>query len=60
VVSEKDKCETCRAKKLIEETKNLDIEVEKGMKDGERIIFRREGDHQVTVITLQKMVVVYS
>jgi len=40
----KDKCKTCNGDKIATETKKLDIELEKGVPDGHRYNFGREGD----------------
>lgn len=50
VISEKDKCLNCRGKKVINETKVLEVHVDKGMRDGQKIYFRGEGDQQVIKI----------
>lgn len=39
------KCRTCRGQKLMEERKNLNVDVEKGSKEGKKIVFRGES-HQ--------------
>ena len=44
MISEKDRCNTCEGKKTVQETKILEVPVDKGMKDGQRIPFRGEGD----------------
>jgi DnaJ family protein A protein 2 len=43
-VKESDKCQKCKAKKVIKEKKILDVHVEKGMRDGQKITFRGESD----------------
>ncbi|XP_070576010.1 dnaJ homolog subfamily A member 2-like [Ptychodera flava] len=43
-INEKDKCKTCHGKKVVKESKILQVHVDKGMKDGQRITFRWEGD----------------
>uniref|UniRef100_R4FNQ3 Putative dnaj c chaperone protein n=1 Tax=Rhodnius prolixus TaxID=13249 RepID=R4FNQ3_RHOPR len=47
VISEKDKCAACIGKKVVTETKKLKVHVEKGMSDGEKIVFKGDGDHQI-------------
>lgn len=44
MISEKDRCNTCEGKKTVQETKILEVPIDKGMKDGQRIPFRGEGD----------------
>ncbi|WAR13341.1 DNJA2-like protein [Mya arenaria] len=43
-ISEKDKCKQCKGKKVTNENKILEVHVDKGMKDGQKIPFRGEGD----------------
>lgn len=40
----KESCPHCKGKKVVKEDKTLRIEVEKGMKDGEKIVFPRESE----------------
>lgn len=44
ILDEADKCQVCRGKKLKQMNKTLNIYVERGMKHGERIVFRGEAD----------------
>ena len=53
MISEKDRCNTCEGKKTVQETKILEVPIDKGMKDGQKIPFRGEGD-QVVNMTLEK------
>ena len=39
-------CPHCKGKKIVREDKKLRIEIEKGMKDGQRIVFEKESEHQ--------------
>lgn len=43
-IKEKDKCKKCRGKKIVKERKILECIIEKGMKDGQKIVFSDEGD----------------
>ncbi|XP_045193961.1 dnaJ homolog subfamily A member 2-like [Mercenaria mercenaria] len=43
-INEKDKCKECKGKKVNSESKILEVHVDKGMKDGQKIPFRGEGD----------------
>ncbi|KAG6446301.1 dnaJ homolog subfamily A member 2 [Manduca sexta] len=45
-INEKDKCPKCKGKKVLNETKILEVHVEKGMKENQKIYFRGEGDQQ--------------
>jgi len=49
MIKEKDRCTTCRGKKVCNETKILEVHIDKGMKDGQKIFFRGEGDQQPDV-----------
>ncbi|BFZ12603.1 hypothetical protein BsWGS_15642 [Bradybaena similaris] len=46
VIREKDRCVECKGKKVCSETKILEVHVDKGMRDGQKIPFRGEGDQQ--------------
>ncbi|GFN92322.1 Dnaj subfamily a member, partial [Plakobranchus ocellatus] len=46
VIREKDRCQECKGKKVCNETKILEVHVDKGMRDGQKIPFRGEGDQQ--------------
>ncbi|KAJ9592232.1 hypothetical protein L9F63_001233, partial [Diploptera punctata] len=41
-----DRCSTCRGKKVINETKILEVHIDKGMRENQKIYFRGEGDQQ--------------
>ncbi|CAF4758540.1 unnamed protein product [Pieris macdunnoughi] len=43
-INDKDKCSKCKGKKVLNETKILEVHVEKGMRENQKIIFRGEGD----------------
>lgn len=43
-ISEANKCTGCRGKKVVEEKKILTVHVDKGMRHGQEIRFREEGD----------------
>lgn len=51
VIDPKNRCKKCLGKKVIEETKILEVQVDKGMKDGQKVTFRGEGDQQPGVET---------
>jgi len=43
-INEKDKCKECLGKKVTQETKVLEVHVDKGMMNGQKIPYRGEGD----------------
>jgi len=43
-IDPKKRCQTCRGEKVVKERKVLEIHVEKGMKDGDKITLRGEAD----------------
>ncbi len=49
MIAEENRCEKCGGKKTMEENKILEVNVKRGMQDTEKIVFRGEGDHKVTV-----------
>lgn len=49
IISEKDRCQTCKGKKVCNEVKALEVHVDKGMKENQQIIFRGEGDQAPNV-----------
>lgn len=46
ILKDSDRCPTCAGKKVCNQTKILDVHVDKGMKEGQRILFRGEGDQE--------------
>ncbi len=46
-IPEKDKCKTCKGEKTVKEKKTLEVFIEKGMKQGEKIPFAGEADEAV-------------
>jgi len=45
-VSPNDRCKNCQGKKIVKDRKLVQIHVERGMEDGEKIILRGEGDQE--------------
>ncbi|XP_035280566.1 dnaJ homolog subfamily A member 1-like [Anguilla anguilla] len=45
-ISQKDKCKACRARKILRQTKTLEVHIDRGMKDGQKIVFHGEGDQE--------------
>eukprot|EP00118_Oscarella_pearsei_P024975 m.307238 g.307238 ORF g.307238 m.307238 type:complete len:396 (+) comp42049_c0_seq1:68-1255(+) len=44
LIDEKDRCQTCKGKKVVRERKILEVVIEKGMTDEQKIIFSGESD----------------
>lgn len=44
IIDEKDKCKNCNGRKTVRDRKILEVNVEKGMRDGQKIVFSGEGD----------------
>ena len=49
MIAEKDKCKECVGKKVTQETKILEVHVDKGMANGQKLPFRGEGDQMVSI-----------
>lgn len=45
-IRDKDKCKKCNGKKVVKESKILEVHVDKGMSDGQKITFRGESDQE--------------
>uniref|UniRef100_A0A087XGU5 DnaJ heat shock protein family (Hsp40) member A1 n=1 Tax=Poecilia formosa TaxID=48698 RepID=A0A087XGU5_POEFO len=45
-ISQKDRCKTCAGRKIMRQKKILEVHVDKGMKDGQKIVFHGEGDQE--------------
>ena len=43
-INPKDMCKTCMGKKIVQERKILEVHIDKGMEDGQKITFYGEGD----------------
>lgn len=50
-IEEKDKCKHCKGKKVESQRKILEVHIDKGMKDGQKIVFSGEGDQTPGIIT---------
>lgn len=50
IINPKDRCKTCGGKKVSSERKILEVHVEPGMKDGQKIVFKGEADQAPDVI----------
>jgi len=47
LINEKDRCKTCHGKKVTQESKNIEIIVDPGMRDGQKITLHGQGDQMV-------------
>ncbi|XP_042210559.1 dnaJ homolog subfamily A member 1-like isoform X2 [Homarus americanus] len=45
-ISPKDRCKTCEGKKVVKDRKILEVHVDKGMEDGQKVVFSGEGDQE--------------
>lgn len=50
-ISEKDRCKKCKGEKTVREQKMLEVHIEKGMREGQRITFHGEADEEPGVET---------
>lgn len=46
IIPQKDRCKLCNGKKKAREEKVIEVHVDKGMKDGQKIVFAGEGDQE--------------
>lgn len=44
-IEKKDRCDACKGNKTVDEKKDITIHIDKGMKQGQKIVFRGEGHH---------------
>ncbi|XP_065859220.1 chaperone protein dnaJ A6-like [Euphorbia lathyris] len=51
VISESDKCQQCKGSKVTQEKKVLEVHVEKGMQNGQKIIFEGQADEAPDTVT---------
>ncbi|XP_046408253.1 dnaJ homolog subfamily A member 1 [Ischnura elegans] len=45
-INPKDRCKTCNGDKVVRERKILEVHVDKGMADGQKVVFTGEGDQE--------------
>ncbi|GBP59469.1 DnaJ homolog subfamily A member 1 [Eumeta japonica] len=46
IIDPKDRCKVCQGKKVVRDRKILEVHVDKGMMDGQKIVFSGEGDQE--------------
>jgi DnaJ homolog subfamily A member 1 len=46
IIPEKDRCKQCNGRKTVRDRKILEVHVDKGMRDGQKIVFSGEGDQE--------------
>lgn len=45
-IRDRDRCKTCQGNKVVRERKILEVHIDKGMKDGQKITYTGEGDQE--------------
>eukprot|EP00064_Thunnus_orientalis_P000165 superscaffoldBa00000007_g165 len=45
-ISQKDRCKACGGRKILRQKKILEVHIDKGMRDGQKIVFHGEGDQE--------------
>ncbi|XP_041946898.1 dnaJ homolog subfamily A member 1 isoform X1 [Alosa sapidissima] len=45
-MSHRDRCKTCTGRKILRQKKILEVHIDKGMKDGQKVVFHGEGDQE--------------
>ncbi|KAL6225880.1 hypothetical protein ACLB2K_004729 [Fragaria x ananassa] len=50
-INDKDRCQLCKGEKVVQEKKVLEVHVEKGMQNGQRISFPGEADESPDTVT---------
>ncbi|KAL5213872.1 hypothetical protein ABZP36_003024 [Zizania latifolia] len=51
IISDRDKCTNCRASKVVQEKKVLEVHIEKGMQHGHKIVLEGEADQAPDTVT---------
>jgi len=49
LINEKDRCKMCHGKKVTQESKSIEIRVDPGMRDSQKITLHGQGDQLVSV-----------
>jgi len=50
MIDPKDRCKTCKGKKTVKETKIIEVEIDRGMREGQKITFSGEGDQEPGIL----------
>ncbi|KAI8647063.1 hypothetical protein BD408DRAFT_379411 [Parasitella parasitica] len=50
IINDKDRCTNCKGKKIVGDKKILEVHIDKGMRDGQKITFSGEGDQAPNII----------
>jgi DnaJ family protein A protein 2 len=50
IINEKDRCKHCSGRKIMSDRKILEVNIQRGMRDGQRITFSGEGDQAPGII----------
>lgn len=50
-ISERDRCQQCKGKKVTQEKRVLEVHVEKGMQNGQKIVFEGQADEAPDTVT---------
>jgi len=50
IIDEKDRCKDCQGRKINNERKILEVHIDKGMRDGQKITFNGEGDQAPGIV----------
>uniref|UniRef100_A0A2K5ES74 DnaJ heat shock protein family (Hsp40) member A1 n=1 Tax=Aotus nancymaae TaxID=37293 RepID=A0A2K5ES74_AOTNA len=51
-ISPKDRCKSCNGRKIVQEKKILEVHIDKGMKDGQKVTFHGEGGQEPGLETM--------
>merc|ERR1712137_924479 len=50
IIDPKDRCKGCKGKKTVKESKIIEVEIDRGMKEGQKITFSDEGDQEPGIL----------